>query len=671
MDLVDPPVLCISGSNGQGKTSVAITVAESVLSKYRRQFFIQGSSIETLRYELCRLARSLPGQDFFGANAGWLIIVDDVTPASCKEILDFFEPLLKRSKQVGLSNTVVSRRATALSGALILTSQSSIVDSRITYEENLSAIDIKSAVELLRSISFKKQSVSNSLIPKDASKMDDVVRRFFEDYLGNHPLSLVQFGRLLCRMSDSDAKEYMDNALRGRRQRLEELPLDSRHVRGIMGSVMVHLDRMRKEQSLGEERIARAQALLCAMAVLPANEISPALFTDHSSFFDDWRVKNGSALPFADSIFNPSGFTDAANILLEYNFIRENVTSSAGSNYCMESIVQKCVFQLLKKEPVGGSLESLGRLFGKLFVQGSLDRNRRFHLGKYFKVAESLSRYNKIPHHSPFSIQQAAARVAVLFDETRNKMLVEIPKQVTSTDSTQRLLQYAQALSLYAQYGAPDEATLLFEKIAQDGLEPNNFCFNALIDSYAKAFSIDESDLIKTDAIYAKMEALKLAPDEITMSALINAHAQAGDTAGAVLYYEKMEALKLAPNEITMSALINAHAQAGDKAGAVLYYEKMEALKMAPNEITMSTLLKCVVKYNQNVESMIEDIAFCLNEMSRLRLNLNKFTYGQLLLACKKFGMTDRAYHWFDELLHAEIEPTKMLCDVFFANYWD
>jgi pentatricopeptide repeat protein len=182
---------------------------------------------------------------------------------------------------------------------------------------------------------------------------------------------------------------------------------------------------------------------------------------------------------------------------------------------------------------------------------------------------------------------------------------------------------------------------------------------NSLINAHAQ--DGDKAGAVK---YYEEMKAQGLRANEITMSSLINAHAQDGDKAGAVKYYEEMKAQGLRANEITMNSLINAHAQDGDKAGAVKYYEEMKAQGLRADEITMNSVLKAFVSSSRRYEILEKDIIMFRKEMQKLNMQYDRYTYGQLLLAYKKFKKPDIAKCTFDELLTRMVEPTDMLCGV-------
>ena len=146
------------------------------------------------------------------------------------------------------------------------------------------------------------------------------------------------------------------------------------------------------------------------------------------------------------------------------------------------------------------------------------------------------------------------------------------------------------------------------------------------------------------------------------INAILNKHAQEGDVECVDKLLREMLEKKLSPDVITMSTVINAHAQAGDEKGADKWLCVMrDEMHLSPDEITMNTMLKANNKSPKfSWSRLIEYYSFFGEGI----LTANKFTYGQLLLACKKTRKCTQAITWFDDLLRAHIEPTEWLCGV-------
>ena len=92
--------------------------------------------------------------------------------------------------------------------------------------------------------------------------------------------------------------------------------------------------------------------------------------------------------------------------------------------------------------------------------------------------------------------------------------------------------------------------------------------------------------------------------------------------------------------------------------GVVRYFTMMrEELGLQPDVITFAVVLKAKVSSRRHC-NMVE-INSILSDMTSLHIQRNKYTYGQLLLAYKRNRWVDQALKWFDELLNADIAPTK------------
>ena len=190
----------------------------------------------------------------------------------------------------------------------------------------------------------------------------------------------------------------------------------------------------------------------------------------------------------------------------------------------------------------------------------------------------------------------------------------------------------------------------------QFGLKPNEITMSSMINAHAQA-----KDVHGAMQLYEEMKQLGLKPNESIIGSMINAHAQAKDVQGAMQLYEEMKQFGLKPNEITTSSMINAHAQAGDMQGAMQLYEDMKQLGLKPNLIIMNSLLKSIVISRTVGLSQVSEF---FAEFAQHGLKPDSHTYFQLLLACKKTGGAKQAYIWFDELLQNGVEPIELLCNM-------
>jgi pentatricopeptide repeat protein len=103
----------------------------------------------------------------------------------------------------------------------------------------------------------------------------------------------------------------------------------------------------------------------------------------------------------------------------------------------------------------------------------------------------------------------------------------------------------------------------------------------------------------------------------------------------------------------------------------------IDEMHVRPNNFTMSFVLQAVV--NSRTGFTMTEVAEWLDFFCRQwGLSPDKYTYGHLLLACKRKRDTGRAYQWFDELLRLKIAPSKSLRNIFsdtigaekFQEYW-
>jgi len=83
-----------------------------------------------------------------------------------------------------------------------------------------------------------------------------------------------------------------------------------------------------------------------------------------------------------------------------------------------------------------------------------------------------------------------------------------------------------------------------------------------------------------------------------------------------------------------------------------------------PNIFTINTLLKAVVASRPGSLAQVDALLSQVRNMDSGELKLDSHSYFQLLLACKKEVLPERAIQVFDELLANGVEPIQLLCNV-------
>ena len=91
----------------------------------------------------------------------------------------------------------------------------------------------------------------------------------------------------------------------------------------------------------------------------------------------------------------------------------------------------------------------------------------------------------------------------------------------------------------------------------------------------------------------------------------------------------------------------------------------MNEMKLHPDIITITSVLKAFV--NSRSKSMMSDIKLFLTKFRKdfSEISVNEHFYCQLLRASKFARDKKQARVWFDELLALQLDPNKILCDLF------
>lgn len=113
-----------------------------------------------------------------------------------------------------------------------------------------------------------------------------------------------------------------------------------------------------------------------------------------------------------------------------------------------------------------------------------------------------------------------------------------------------------------------------------------------------------------------------------------------------------------------MHLVLDAYANAGDTAGAENVFGRMQTMGLTPTSDTINIILKSIVRSSGDLDW--EAIAFCYSEY----FGFQKFvadndTYSQLMAACEKYDRPEQAMFWFNEMLSVGLHITPPLRDTF------
>jgi hypothetical protein len=352
----------IVGIAGVGKTMVAAAVAKKLVEQNHTKcaFFLQANSTNILRMELARFGRSYvtgcaldaldddaiaAAQHFFASTTlEWVAVLDDVAD------LDEVRALVPAGTH----------------GRLIFTSATDLGNPQDVCMTRLNVFTTQESRQLISKTTVKGKKVALELRDGAQSELGDLVERFCEEVLGNHPMTVAMVARALVGRDKEETIRFMKQFRRESYIKVEaEHSHDARYVRGVCGFVRVALAHIQQEHSAQAES---ARALMCILAVLPASGMVPG------ELFDSWD-QSITELPYG-KLFSTAGFDNAVAPLIEEGLVRQQMDGSVE----VHSMLQRSSRALLRSGPEAEAISTLEVLFKRRFVDGSKNKAVRTHL---------------------------------------------------------------------------------------------------------------------------------------------------------------------------------------------------------------------------------------------------------------------------------------------------
>jgi pentatricopeptide repeat protein len=111
------------------------------------------------------------------------------------------------------------------------------------------------------------------------------------------------------------------------------------------------------------------------------------------------------------------------------------------------------------------------------------------------------------------------------------------------------IVSWTSMISGYCNVGKIEEALALFERTKLEGLEPNDFTWNALISGYARKGDSDGAFSLLREG---------LVPDLVTWNAMIAGFVQGERAGDAFKLFQDMLVLGVKPNLVTVAGLLPA-----------------------------------------------------------------------------------------------------------------
>ncbi|KAI8854297.1 hypothetical protein BC829DRAFT_380795 [Chytridium lagenaria] len=187
----------------------------------------------------------------------------------------------------------------------------------------------------------------------------------------------------------------------------------------------------------------------------------------------------------------------------------------------------------------------------------------------------------------------------------------------------------------FALDGQFEQAMLLFQDMQTYGYRPNVFTYNNLMDAYAKAGM--EADALRTLRIMIKdfksgPSRFHVAPTVVSLNILVNMYARIGAPEEAEKIIAAMSGQMegsphvVEPNNVTLTALMNAYRKAGDMPGCEETMKRFSANNMSPDVASFNVLILGYLE-SKNSEAAVG----ALQRLKQAGVKPNRKTYALLM----------------------------------------
>ncbi|XP_024526596.1 pentatricopeptide repeat-containing protein At3g09040, mitochondrial isoform X2 [Selaginella moellendorffii] len=195
---------------------------------------------------------------------------------------------------------------------------------------------------------------------------------------------------------------------------------------------------------------------------------------------------------------------------------------------------------------------------------------------------------------------------------------VEEAREFFESMTHRNVISWSTMVAAYAQRGDHDQALVLFQKMEEEGVEPNEVTFLSVLDACANAEAVEQGEMIhrlaarkKLDVglivgtalvgMYGKCSRLIEArqvfdgiveKDVVTWSTMISAYAQLGHVREAIQLFGYMNLDGVRPNEIILMSILGACSSAGALAEGKMTHELVVICGFGADVSTGNTLIK-------------------------------------------------------------------------------
>ncbi|CAL5413056.1 unnamed protein product [Camellia sinensis] len=217
------------------------------------------------------------------------------------------------------------------------------------------------------------------------------------------------------------------------------------------------------------------------------------------------------------------------------------------------------------------------------------------------------------------------------------------------------VFSYNMIIDCFSKAKMIDRASETFREMCQRGIGPNLVTLNTLISGYCKAGEVG-----KARELLEMLLQHGFKPDIFTFSSIIDGLCRVHKIEDAFDCFSEMVEWGVTPNAITYNILIRSLCIIGDVARSMKLLKKMQADGISPDVFSFNALIQSYCKMNK-----IEKAQKVLVTMLRLDLTPDNFTYSAFIKVLCESGRFDEAKNLFFSMEGNGCTPDAYTCNTF------
>ncbi|XP_059668861.1 pentatricopeptide repeat-containing protein At5g59600-like [Cornus florida] len=200
---------------------------------------------------------------------------------------------------------------------------------------------------------------------------------------------------------------------------------------------------------------------------------------------------------------------------------------------------------------------------------------------------------------------------------------------------------------LYSNVGKIDQSVVLFEQMKLEGLEPNEFTWNAMIAGYAR-----RGDCNSAFTLFSRMRREGFIPDLVTWNAMISSFVQSQKYVEAIELFRDMLIAGLNPNQVTVTGLLPARGSIGSIQSGKEIHGLIYRMDLCINVFVASALIDTYSKYGS-----VKDASNVFNKIPVK----NVASWNAMIGCYGKHGLVDSSINFFRGCKMKECKHMKSL----------